>query len=343
MSEPVRVPQELLNDIAKRFSVGERFTTAVLARRLSTEELRGVTSFADLIAKFPPHEKQFRYALSTTLRGRNALDLLLPDIPENARRYLDVGCAYGGYLRAFAERGLQVCGVEIAKPFARLGRIYCEESGLGTPIIEADFLNTDTARLGTFDVITCSDVIEHVQHPQKALRLMSELLNENAVLFLAIPNRHCISSMQQDIHHRIFGIMLLPHYSAEKYHHDLLNSAYTIGEFYELEWYANILKGHGLDVRVSYKTVSAPEEVPTLMGALASAFAEWSQKIAPTADAFMAHEIEMGVCEYMERLCRDYRRYLVTHDAEAFSARYLAPVWQIIARRTELSKPNGPG
>ncbi len=107
--------------VASRFDLTPAFVRAYLAPRDAIRAaLEAATDEADLFARLGPlYEMYVRFALSTTLRGRTFADFISPYVAR-PRRFLDVGCAYGGFLRAWRERGADVVGVEIEPSSPRL-------------------------------------------------------------------------------------------------------------------------------------------------------------------------------------------------------------------------------
>ena len=97
-------------------------------------------------------------------------------------RLLDVGCATGEFLRAFADQtGWQVVGIEVIPQAAELAR----QKGL--EIIEQDLLNADFPA-ESFDVITLWDVLEHLTSPNAALQECRRLLKDGGLLVIKAPN-----------------------------------------------------------------------------------------------------------------------------------------------------------
>lgn len=95
---------------------------------------------------------------------------------------LDVGCATGEFLRAFADQtGWQVTGIEVTPQAAELAR----QKGL--EIIEKDLLNANF-RPESFDVITLWDVLEHLTSPNAALLECRRLLKNGGLLVIKAPN-----------------------------------------------------------------------------------------------------------------------------------------------------------
>lgn len=84
------------------------------------------------------------------------------------RRVLDVGAAYGLFVRAAEQRGWEATGIELA------GDCVDEARGQGVNVVQGDFLEAELE--GPFDVITLFDVIEHFPDPKAALVRARELL-----------------------------------------------------------------------------------------------------------------------------------------------------------------------
>jgi SAM-dependent methyltransferase len=92
-------------------------------------------------------------------------------------RLLEVGCAYGLFLRRARERGWDAVGVEIAEDCAREAR-----RNAGVPVVAGDFLRAQLP--GPFDVIALLDVIEHMPDPAACLERCAQLLVPDGLLVL---------------------------------------------------------------------------------------------------------------------------------------------------------------
>lgn len=105
-------------------------------------------------------------------------------LPADRRRLLDVGCGPGAFLRHGADRGWDVTGVEPSAQAAAHAR------RLGATVVEG-VLDADRAGdLGSasFDVVHLHQVLEHVPDPAAILGLAHDLLREDGLLFVAVPN-----------------------------------------------------------------------------------------------------------------------------------------------------------
>lgn len=93
---------------------------------------------------------------------------------------LDVGCGWGGLLEAGRDYGYQCKGVEITKNCVE----HCKN--IGFKVYESNFTNLKTNE--KFDIITIQSVLEHNKEPQNILRKAKELLKEDGIVVISVPN-----------------------------------------------------------------------------------------------------------------------------------------------------------
>jgi SAM-dependent methyltransferase len=96
-------------------------------------------------------------------------------------RLLDVGCNIGIILRHAKQRGWDVVGVEPSATQANL----CEKHGFK---VYNCFLDQLPADAGLFDVVTLSDVFEHITEPVSLLQQAARFLKPDGILFVKVPN-----------------------------------------------------------------------------------------------------------------------------------------------------------
>jgi len=114
-----------------------------------------------------------------------ALNLaVLESIPMTARRFLDLGCGAGNLGAAIKEqRGGEVVGVTFSEPEAELAAKRLDR------VLVADLDDFVPPKdLGTFDVVICSHVLEHLREPSRLLRVLRPCLGAHGVLVVALPN-----------------------------------------------------------------------------------------------------------------------------------------------------------
>jgi SAM-dependent methyltransferase len=96
-------------------------------------------------------------------------------------------------------------------------------------------------------VITCIDVIEHVDDVPKAMKNMVQLINPGGILVLQMPNKDSISNVMADSHYNIFGITLLKNPDARRLYHCHIPYPYDLGEYYQQEYYLKLLTDLGCE------------------------------------------------------------------------------------------------
>lgn len=102
-------------------------------------------------------------------------------LPPNPR-HLDVGCALGFMLQEAKAAGWEPAGVETSNFAAR----YAEEH-TGCPVY-AGTLQEAAFATESFDVVTLTDVIEHVADPLDLVSEIYRILRPGGVLFVVAPN-----------------------------------------------------------------------------------------------------------------------------------------------------------
>lgn len=105
-------------------------------------------------------------------------------------RALDVGCGGGLLSEALAAAGAQVTGIDMAPAPLTVARLHQMQSGLDS----IEYLDTHAEALaaerpGSFDVVTCMEVVEHVPDPASLLRACGALAAPGGHVFLSTLNR----------------------------------------------------------------------------------------------------------------------------------------------------------
>jgi 2-polyprenyl-3-methyl-5-hydroxy-6-metoxy-1,4-benzoquinol methylase len=99
------------------------------------------------------------------------------------KRVLDVGCSSGYLARPLVARGCTVVGLERDADAAEAAREVCED------VLEGDVETMDLPfEPGSFDVVLCGDLIEHLRDPEAFFVRMRPLLRANGQLVLSTPN-----------------------------------------------------------------------------------------------------------------------------------------------------------
>lgn len=109
---------------------------------------------------------------------------MLPAI--SGGRVLEIGCGRGHTLAEIKQKGFaaEVVGVELMN----LPRTQTEINAVDTYIvgnIETDSLALDD---GSFDVVICGDVLEHLNDPWAAMQKIKRLVKPGGALVASVPN-----------------------------------------------------------------------------------------------------------------------------------------------------------
>ncbi len=129
--------------------------------------------------------KQVSGWLVHSFAGRRSWDRseLLPLVPPDTRKVLEVGCAEGAFGELLERHGARVTGIEPDRAAAavavpRVSRV------VAVPLEEAiDELSSER-----FDLVVLSDVLEHLSDPVRDLRHLEGLLEPGGTLLFSLPN-----------------------------------------------------------------------------------------------------------------------------------------------------------
>jgi 2-polyprenyl-3-methyl-5-hydroxy-6-metoxy-1,4-benzoquinol methylase len=302
----------------------------------------GIRDFEDV--KDPMERMGLNFALSTIERGEAVKNLVSQYIQIEGKRYLDVGCAYGGFLVAFKKAGAsEVVGVDIDPVLLVYCKALLQDHCLDVPSYQKDILEKgDIQALGTFDIITCNDVIEHVKQPNIAISHMASMLKGNGVLFMEIPNRLYAPFIQSDGHFNLFGITVLPKWIADPYlHHFYPNLTHDV-RYRSLRYYLNALRGAGL----SYKLINPLDgDEEGRLQVICKTFQACRQQINTLPDGtplYLREVIKKRVLRIIGLFERKYKLYLLFKErnderAEGLAHRLICSFgenfWRILAKK----------
>ena len=110
--------------------------------------------------------------------------------PLAGMRVLDVGCGGGILADAMARGGATVTGIDLAGKALRVAQLHALEAqtaGLQYREISAEALAAEQA--GSFDVVTCMEMLEHVPDPASVVRACATLVKAGGWVYFSTLNR----------------------------------------------------------------------------------------------------------------------------------------------------------
>jgi 2-polyprenyl-6-hydroxyphenyl methylase/3-demethylubiquinone-9 3-methyltransferase len=106
------------------------------------------------------------------------------------KRVLDVGCGGGILSEAMAACGAQVIGIDLSDKALKVAQLHLLESGRQVDYRKVAVEALAEEQAGTFDVVTCMEVLEHVPDPASQVAACARLLKPGGHAFFATINRN---------------------------------------------------------------------------------------------------------------------------------------------------------
>lgn len=132
-------------------------------------------------------------------------------------RALDVGCRDGYYSEILKQRGYTVHSIDIKSEYP-----HAEVVDVNQPLPYGD---------GTFHLIWCSEVLEHLRDPTTVITEFRRVLKSGGLLILTTPNSGCWI-------YRVLGFMGIPPAKAQNLDH---KHFFTVGDMRRLFPHAHLL------------------------------------------------------------------------------------------------------
>jgi 2-polyprenyl-6-hydroxyphenyl methylase/3-demethylubiquinone-9 3-methyltransferase len=104
-------------------------------------------------------------------------------------RVLDVGCGAGLLSEALAREGADVVALDLAPELVEVAKLHLLESGLRVDYRLQSVEALAAEMPGSFDAITCMEMLEHVPDPGSVLAACAALLKPGGRLFVSTLNR----------------------------------------------------------------------------------------------------------------------------------------------------------
>lgn len=119
------------------------------------------------------------------------LDWIAQITPLAGKTVLDVGCGGGILADAMARQGADVLGIDLATKALKVAELHALEAqtqGIRYREISAEALAAKQP--GSFDVVTCMEMLEHVPDPSSVVRACTDLVKPGGYVFFSTINRN---------------------------------------------------------------------------------------------------------------------------------------------------------
>jgi len=111
--------------------------------------------------------------------------------PLAGKSALDIGCGAGLLAEPLARLGAAVTGIDAAAENIAAAQAHTELSGLAIDYRAGGVEAVD----GTYDLVTCMEVVEHVTDPAQFIRRLADALKPDGLLIMSTPNRTGLSKL----------------------------------------------------------------------------------------------------------------------------------------------------
>jgi 2-polyprenyl-6-hydroxyphenyl methylase / 3-demethylubiquinone-9 3-methyltransferase len=132
---------------------------------------------------------------SKPLHDLNPLRLRYVESAASLRdqRVLDVGCGGGILAEAMARAGAKVLGIDLSRAVLDVAELHALEAKVNVDYkaVAAEQLALD--RPGTFDAVTCMEMLEHVPNPAATVSALATLVKPGGHVIVSTLNRKPIA------------------------------------------------------------------------------------------------------------------------------------------------------
>ncbi len=108
----------------------------------------------------------------------------------SGKQVLDVGCGGGILAESMAAKGADVTGIDMGESNLAVARLHLLESGLEVDYRKIPVEELAQQQAGTFDVVTCMEMLEHVPDPASVIKACATLVKPGGHVFFSTLNRN---------------------------------------------------------------------------------------------------------------------------------------------------------
>lgn len=164
---------------------GEKLRTVLSMSNVDQQE---ISKFSELASRWWDPEGEFK-----PLHLINPLRLDFINQHSGGlfeKKVLDIGCGGGILAESMAKAGAKVTGLDMAEASLEVAKLHGLESGVNVEYVCATAEEFAAQHKGSFDVVTCMEMLEHVPDPASVVRACAELVKPGGHVFFSTLNRN---------------------------------------------------------------------------------------------------------------------------------------------------------
>lgn len=155
---------------------------------MTNVDAKEIDKFSEIASRWWDTESEFK-----PLHEINPLRLgyINQHAPLQNQRVLDVGCGGGILSESMARAEANVTGIDLSEAALEVANLHAMEAGISNINYECcsaeDYADKHA---GTFDIVTCMEMLEHVPEPENIVLSCQRLLKPGGAAFFSTLNRN---------------------------------------------------------------------------------------------------------------------------------------------------------
>jgi len=111
-------------------------------------------------------------------------------VPLAGKTVVDIGCGGGILAESMARKGAKVTGIDLSEKALKVADLHSLESGVQVRYEMISAEQIAEREPGTFDVVTCMEMLEHVPDPAAVVQACATLVKPGGHVFFSTINRN---------------------------------------------------------------------------------------------------------------------------------------------------------
>ena len=111
-------------------------------------------------------------------------------VPLAGKTVIDIGCGGGILAESMARKGANVTGIDLSEKALKVADLHSLEAGIAMRYEHISAEDLAEREPGTFDVVTCMEMLEHVPDPSAVVQACATLVKPGGHVFFSTLNRN---------------------------------------------------------------------------------------------------------------------------------------------------------